>query len=259
MKFLMPLVLAFTATGCLKTAEQVRREQRVENMSQQLSDSQNIVADLTVMLKNLQGQIDNLNGKVEELQHSQSNNTDMKQLKDELAAIRAENQALTEGQKKQSEEMQQQRVFIEKVTDSLGKMGSNRGSSNDDSGKKKPKDAVAEAHTLIQKKKYSDARRILENISEDDSVSPADKNKATHALGVLEYEQKNYDKGLVFFSRIYTKYPQSSLAPSSLMYIGRSFGKMGKKDEAKQAFEELQSNYPKSSLAKQAKAETQKL
>jgi TolA-binding protein len=258
MKLLLPFVLALFAAGCLKTAEQVRREQRVESMSQQLSDSQNIVADLTVMLKNLQTQIDALNGKVEELQHSQKSNTDMQQLKDELAALRIQTQALAEGQKNQSEEMQQQRIFIEKVTDSLGKMGNHR-SSVEDLGKKKPKDAVAEAHALIGKKKYSDARRILEGLSEDSSVSPADKNKALHGLGVLEFEQKNYDKGLVFFSRIYTKYPQSSLAPSSLLYIGRSFGRMGKKDEAKQAFEELQSNYPKSPLAKRARSEAQKL
>jgi TolA-binding protein len=255
MKFLMSCVLVFTAAGCLKTAEQVRREQRMENMSQQLSDSQNIVADLTVTLRNLQGQIDALTGKVEELQHNQNSNVELKQLKDELAALRLETQTLAEGQKSQSEEMQQQRAFLEKVTDSLGKMGSPRG----ESGKKKPKEAVAEAHELIRKKKFSDARAVLEELTEDASVSAADKNKAVHALGVLEYEQKNYDKGLVFFSRVYTKYPQSTLAPSSLMYIGRSFARLGKKDEAKQAFEELQTNYPQSTFAKQAKAEAQKL
>ncbi len=242
---LLPLVLL--VTGCLKTADQVRREQRLENMSQQLSDSQNIVADLTVMLKNLQTQIDQLNGKVEELQHQQANNGDLKLIKDQLAQVQAQNEALAEGQKKQAEEMTQQRAFIEKVTDKLGKLGAQRG---DDSPKKKPKEAVAEALELIKRKKNSQAREALERIDREDELSAADRNKVWHALGILEQREDKHEKALVYFSKIYTKYPKSSLAPSSLAHIADSLEKLGKKDEAAQAREELRSQYPGSPLAK---------
>mgnify|MGYP000322990478 CR=1 FL=1 len=57
MKSILVLALLLTLTSCLKTAEQVRREQRVDTMSQQLSDSQNIVADLTVMFATVNGYV----------------------------------------------------------------------------------------------------------------------------------------------------------------------------------------------------------
>jgi len=257
MKFLLITLLALSAVSCLKTAEQVKREQRVENMSQQLSDSQNIVADMTVMLKNLQQQIDTLTGKVEELQHQQKslNGADLQGMSENLNLIRQQVQTLSENQKAQGEELGQQRGFIEKVTDKLGKMGAQRS----DSPKKNPKSDIEAARALINKKKYSDARDLLEGLVDNSDVTPGDQNKALHALGLIEYEQKNYEKGLVFFSKVYTKYPKSSLAPNSLLFIGRSLAKLGKKDEAKQAFSEVVSNYPDSSSAKDAKRESSKI
>lgn len=252
MRHIVLLSLVLLLAGCLKTAGQVQREQRLENMSQQLSDSQNIVADLTVMLKNLQTQIDQLNGKVEELQHQQSNNGDTKQMRDQLTQLSAEIKTLAEGQKSQNEEMVQQRAFIEKVTDKLGKMGAQRGDAptSNDGAKKKPKEAVAEALSLIKKKKHAQAREALERVDREAELGPADRNKVWHALGILEQREGKHEKALVYFSKIYTKYPQSSLAPSSLAHIAESLDKLGKKEEAAQAREELRAQYPDSPLAK---------
>jgi TolA-binding protein len=252
MRHLILLPLALLLAGCLKTAAQVQREQRLENMSQQLSDSQNIVADLTVMLKNLQTQIDQLNGKVEELQHQQANNDDTKLIKDQLVQLSTEMKALAEGEKNQSAEMAQQRAFIEKVTDKLGKMGTQRGDApaSNDGAKKKPKEAVAEALGLIKKKKHAQARETLERVDRELELGPADRNKVWHALGILEQGEGKHEKALVYFSKIYTKYPQSSLAPSSLAHIAESLEKLGKKEEAAQAREELRAQYPDSPLAK---------
>lgn len=257
MKFLLLALLAIPLSGCIKTAEQKKREDRMENISQQLSDSQNIVADMTVMTKGLQQQIDQLSGKVEELQHQQKNfaGTDLHAMNENLNLLRQQVQGLADNQKKQNEELAQQRAFIEKVTDKLGKMGAQRS----DSSKKNPKGEIEAAWALINKKKYADARGVLEGMVDNNDVSPADQNKALHALGIIEYQQKHYEKGLVFFSKVYTKYPQSSLAPNSLLFIGRSLVKLGKKVEAKQAFDEVVSNYPASSSAKDAKKESSKI
>lgn len=254
---LAALVLLFSLAGCLKTAEQVKREQRVENMSQQLADSQNIVADLTVALKNLQQQIDQLNGKVEELQHQQKglNASEIKSLQESMEVVKQQVNSINETQKAQGADLTQQRAFIEKVTEKLGKMST----SHDGSSKKNPKSDVGTAWTLIKKKKYAEAKTLLEGIVEDAEVDPADQNKALHAMGVLEYQQKNYEQGLVYFSKVFTKYPKSSLAPSSLLFIGRSLNRLGKKAEAKQAYEELKSNYPESSAAKEGAAESKKI
>ncbi len=251
MKSILVLTFLLTLTSCLKTAEQVRREQRVETMSQQLSDSQNIVADLTVMLKNLQSQIDTLNGKVEELQKGQQalQGADLKGMSENMNVIKTQLDAVQKSQDAQNEELKQQRGFIEKVTEKLGNMNK----STSVGPKKGPKDEIAAARKLIGRRKLSDARTILEGMVNDSSVGPGDMNKVLHGLGEIEFAQKNWEKSLVFFSKIYTKYPKSSLAPSSLLHIGRALNNLGKKDEAAQAFQELRTQYPGSSAAKEAR------
>jgi len=251
MKLVALLALSLTLTGCLKTAEQVRREQRVDNMSQQLADSQNIVADLTVMLKNLQGQIDTLSGKMEELEKNQQQlqGANLKEMGENLNLMKQQIDTIQQNQATQGEELKTQRGFIEKVTEKLGTL--NKSSSA--GPKKGPKAEIAEARKLIGRRKFGDARSILEGMVNDSSVGAGDMNKVLHGLGEIEFAQKNWEKSLVFFSKIYTKYPKSSLAPSSLLHIGRALSHLGKKDEAAQAFQELKNQYPTSQAAREVR------
>ncbi len=243
-----PLLLA----GCLKTAEQVRREQRIESMSQELSDSQNIVADLTVLLKNLQAQIDTLNGQVEEMKRQDAQQVqEIKMLDQNLTLLRKEADELRTLSQAQGKEIEQQRGFIEKVTEKLGKL--NAPAAKASSEPKDAKDDLARSRKLIAQKKYAEARSLLEGMVGDAGLSAADQNKVFHALGELEFAQKNWEKSLVFFSKIYTKYPKSSLAPSSLLHIGKALDQLGKKAESAQAFEELKANYPSSAAAKEVR------
>ena len=248
MKYIFIIALSFTLVGCLKTAEQLKREQRVDSMSQQLSDSQNIVADLTVMLKSLQSQIDALNGKVEELQRSQqdmisSNNENQNLTKQQIEAI-------SNAQTNQAEEIKQLRSFVEKVTDKLGKINAPAAPS---SGASSDKAVIDQARKLISAKKFKEAKSKLESLLNDSKINAADMNKVLHGLGEIEFAQKQWEKSLVYFSKIYTKYPKSSLAPTSLLHIGKALNALGKKDESKQAFDELKSNYPNSAAAKEVK------
>jgi TolA-binding protein len=250
MKFIIMTLALIPLAGCLKTAEQIRREQRVESMSQELADSQNIVADLTVMLKNLQSQIDTLNGRVEELQQSQKivQSLDLKGMSENVAVIKQQVETLTAAQATQGEEIKQQRAFIEKVTNKLGKINSPAETS-----KKNPKEEIQAALKLVGKKKWNEARQSLETLADSPNLTPADVNKVYHGLGLVEFGQKNWEKSLVFFSKIYTKYPKSSLAPSSLLYIGKALDRLGKKEESLQAFQELKSQYPQSAAAKEVR------
>ncbi len=246
MKLFFLLSLSLLATSCLKTAEQLRREQRVDSMSQQLSDSQNIVADLTVMLKSLQSQIDNLNGRIDVLQKNsdEKSNTNAK----EIANLSTQVQTLSDALMKMDEEVKAQRGFVEKVTNKLGSMAAPTPSIKSDA-----KSSISQAKNLINKKKYTDAKSKLEPLINDNSVSPADLNKVFYYLGEIEFAQKQWEKSLVYFSKIYTKFPKSSLAPASLLYIGKALKSLGKNEEAKQAFDELKANYPGSSAAKEVK------
>lgn len=247
MKLFLLLSLSLLATACLKTAEQLKREQRVESMSQQLSESQNIVADLTVMLKSLQTQIDSINGRLDVLQKSTEDKSQANAKA--IADLTTQVQTLSDAVVKTEEEVKAQRGFVEKVTNKLGSMAAPAASNS----KSDAKSVISQAKSQINKKKYSEARAKLEGLVNDSSVSSADMNKVFFHLGEIEYAQKQWEKSLVYFSKIYTKYPKSSLAPSSLLYIGKALKALGKNDESKQAFDELKANYPGSSAAKEVK------
>ena len=111
------------------------------------------------------------------------------------------------------------------------------------------------AHKAFEANKQKKAKELYLQVLAEDKVNNAVKNHVFYNLGLLNYWSKKYDDALVYFSKIYTKYPKSSFAPASLLYIGRSFKNQNKTDEAKATFEELIKNYPKSRHAKSAQKE----
>ncbi len=114
---------------------------------------------------------------------------------------------------------------------------------------------MAKALGLIRKKRFKEAKDQLEAFIDNEDLTPGDKNKVLHGLGIIEFFNGSPEKAMVYFSKIYTKYPKASLAPSSLLYIGRSLGKMGKKDESKQAFQKVIEDYGGTKEANEAKNE----
>ena len=71
LKFTTFLFVLFLSVACIKTAEQVNREKRFENMSEQMKDSQGLVADMVTQMKDIQAQLDKMNGRLEEIEHNQ--------------------------------------------------------------------------------------------------------------------------------------------------------------------------------------------
>src|SRR5690606_10590452 len=120
-------------------------------------------------------------------------------------------------------ELKEQRTFLEKVTATLSKMGKS------ESKKKSPKEELNEALGLVRDNKFSMARTELESLIGHKDLNAADQNKILHGLGRVEFYTKHYEKALVYFSKIFANYPRSSLAPSSLLFIGKSLDKLGKK------------------------------
>jgi TolA-binding protein len=255
MKNILILSLLFTMSACLKTAEQVQREKRFDSMNEQMKDSQGLVADLLNQMKDMQTQLDRLNGRVEELEYKQKQvkPDEMNKISETVAQLKSQQENESTQLLAIQAELKEQRGFIEKVTKSLGEMG--KQTSQPRAQKKGAKEELTAAIELVNKHKYTSAREPLEELIDHEDLSPGDHNKVFHSLGRVEYNTKNYDKALVYFSKIYTKYPQASLAPSSLLFIGRTLKKMGKTDEAKEAFSKLKDEYPKSKEAKEVKHE----
>lgn len=254
MKILSLASLILLSTACIKTAEQVQREKRFESMNEQMKDSQGLVADLLAQMKDMQSQLNKMNGRLEELEHRQQqvNPENINKMNETLNVMKAKQDADSTALMQIQAELKDQRAFMEKVTQSLAAA---KEAPRSTSKKKSAKTDLAEALELIKQDKYDSARTELEALIEHPDLTPGDHNKVLHGLGKVEYYSGNSDKALVYFSKIYTRFPKASLAPSSLLFIGRSLSKMGKKDEAKEAFAKVVEDYKGSKEANEAKKE----
>lgn len=250
MKFSALMILILLSTACIKTAEQVQREKRYESMSQQFGDTQGLLANMVTQLKDMQSQLDKMNGRLEEIEHRQGkvNPEELKAMNETMNLIKTQQETQSTQLLEVQNELKEQRGFIEKVTESLAKASA-------PAKKKSAKAELDEGLTQIKKDRYKDARKTLEPLIDHADLSAGNRNKVLHGLGKVEYYTGNYEKAMVYFSKIFTKYPRSSLAPSSLLFIGRSLGKMGKKEEAKQAYLKVVEDYKGSKEANEAKKE----
>lgn len=256
-KILALALIAFVSTACIKTADQVNREKRFESMSEQMKDSQGLVADLVAQMKDMQKQLDGMNGKIEELEHRQSqvNPENLKKMDENLTLIKTQQETEASQLLAIQNELKEQRAFIEKVTAGIAELKAAPAPSKSSSKKKSAKTDLNQALNLIKSDDYNEARSLLEPLIDHSDLTPGERNKVLHGLGKVEYYTGHHDKALVYFSKIFTKFPKASLAPSSLLFIGRSLKKLGKKDEAKEAFSQVVSDYPGTKEANDAKKE----
>ena len=80
MKFFALLSIMFLSVACIKTADQVHREKRFDSMSEQMGDTQGLVANMVSQMKDMQSQLDRMNGRLEVLEHN-AKKVDPEQLK----------------------------------------------------------------------------------------------------------------------------------------------------------------------------------
>jgi TolA-binding protein len=243
------------STACIKTAEQVQRERRYDYMAEQMKDSQGLVNEVMGQLKDMRGQLDRMTGKMEEIEHRQRmiDPQQYKQLSENVNVLKTQREADAANMGQIQQELKEQRSFIEKVTTTLNNMS--QAKATPAAKKKGPKDQLSDALELVKTNKYIEARGELESLIDHKELSPGDHNKVFHGLGRVEFYTKNYEKALVYFSKIYGKFPKSSLAPSSLQFIGKTLQKLGKNEEAKEAFVKLTEDYPNSKEAAESKKE----
>lgn len=256
---MMKLILCFSililSTACLKTAEQVQREKKFETISEQMGDTQGLMANIVSQMKDLQTQINKMNGRLEELEHRQGqvNPDQFNKMSENLNLLKTQQESDSTQLSNIQNELRDQKAFLEKVTASLASV--REGPSTKTAKKKTVKEDLDNGLKLVKQNKFEEAKRELEELIDHAELSPGEKNKVLHGLGRVEYFTGNADKALVYFSKIYTKYPKASLAPSCLLFIGRSLNKLGKKEEAKQAFQKVLEDYKGTKEANEAKHE----
>jgi len=240
------------STACIKTADQVNREKRFDRISEQMGDTQGLLADVVSQMKDMQTQLDRMNGRLEELEHKQKqvNPENLNKMGETLNVLKTQQETDTATLAQIQNELKEQRAFMEKVTEGLAALKEKPAPA---AKKKSVKEELERGLSLIKDDKYSDARKELEPLIDHSDLTPGDRNKVLHGLGKVEYYTGNHEKAMVYFSKIFTKFPRASLAPSSLLFIGRSLEKMGKKEEAKQAFQKVVEDYKGTKEANEAK------
>jgi TolA-binding protein len=256
-KILSLIAVVLFSTACIKTADQVNREKRFESMSEQMKDSQGLVADLLAQMKDMQHQLDKMNGRIEEMEQKQKqvDPAAITKMNETMNVMKTQQDAESTQLLQIQNELKEQRAFLEKVTQSLASVKESAPRESKATKKKSARGELDSALANIKANKYDEARTELQALIDHEDLTPGDHNKVLHGLGKVEYYTGNPDKALVYFSKIYTKFPKASLAPSSLLFIGRSLEKMGKKDEAKEAFAKVVEDYKGSKEANEAKKE----
>lgn len=250
------LLISLLFTSCFKTAEEIRRDKMVDQMSVQLKQSSQLVADLTMQVSDLQTRLASTSGQLEEIDHkttTKSQETAMTftqtiaQLSEQVSVLTTENNENKKQIHLLSQEVDAQKKYISKLTGTLNKISSPTKSSS--------ASKLKQAHSAFEKNDQNKALSLYLEVLDDNKINARQRNHVHYNIGLLYYWRKKYNDALTHFSPIYTKWPKSSWAPRALLQIARSFDKLGKKEEAKATYEEIISKYASSSQAKTAKKE----
>ncbi len=252
--------LTFLLSSCFKTAEQIERDKKIDQVIIQMSDSQSLISEMTIKTQDLQTKIDSMKGELEEKGHSlaQTQEQSLAQIQEDISAIKNQVEALKKEQEQFKQELAQIRVEQKNLNTFTKKVNNivDRQVQQKTENKKK---AISEALLLIDKKKYKAAEEELGLLLNDQKLSNAEKNKVYHGLGLIQLRTGKAQDAIVYFSKIYTRWPKSSLAASSIFHIGKCLQALQQQDEALASFEETLQKYPQSSFAKKAKNEIDKL
>ncbi len=247
MKFVIPFAVlsVLVLSGC-KTQEEIKREQLVDNLGLQMVQSQKLVADTTVTIQNLEERIGSLNGKLDELDHNSQI-----QLQTQVDNLNQRITLLEESNKSLQAKTEEQSKYLQEVLGTLKNMSG--------TGSKKKLNDYDQAMEEYGKGRYSSAKPILVKLLEDKKVTGSRQARVIHNLGMISYMDKQYDKALVYFSRLFTEHEKSGYNKNGLLFLGRTFSKLDQKEQAKQTLSELISRFPKAKQVKTAQEMLEKL
>jgi tetratricopeptide (TPR) repeat protein len=261
MKLFLIFSLSLLVSSCFKTAEEIRRE---EQMDQQLQQSSEMVAELTLQVKELQMKLASTSGQIEEIDHKNRTKTEqtamtftqtVAQLAEQVKILSEENKQNKIKMNAIETELKEQKDYIQKVNATLIKIAAPQASSAPQAASKGQVDNLTLAHKAFEKDEKDKALKLYLAIINENKITAAQLNHVFHNVGLIYFWKKDYDNALSYFSKIYTKYPKSTWSPRSLLYIARSFKAQGKKEEATVTYQEVIKNYPNTEHAKAAEKE----
>lgn len=135
------------------------------------------------------------------------------------------------------------------------------------SSKKSDKELFDDAQKYLAENKISEAIISLEEISKEHSDSELAPEALSQLASIYQNKQdksisekENLEKAVALFKRIYSNYPKSEYAPSSLFMAGFIYAnELQNYPEAEKLYKQFLQDYPESELAPSAKAELDNL
>ena len=246
------LLLTLSALVSCQTQEQIRREQQVDNLAMQMVQNQQLTADATVRLQNLQEQLGLLTGEVENKDYKLMTEMqdEFKQIKEKVELM----QSQLETQQKEVDSMRSRVDEQKKLLDNILKTLQNLSA---DASKKKSK--YQATMDLYGKARYDKAKVGLLQLLNDKSLNADQRARVLHNLGMIAYMDKRWSDAQGYFGKLLTQYPKASQVKNGLLFIAKSFAGQNKNAEAKQTLNELIRKYPKARQTPQAKKMLKKL
>lgn len=120
------------------------------------------------------------------------------------------------------------------------------------------RDAYQKAFDLLRELRYEQAidgfRAFLKSYPSG-RYAPS----AQYWLAEAYYARREFPMAITEYQALRSRYPASTKIPEALLKIGYCYSVLGKKDEARGAFDELVKSYPQSPEAQQAEAGLQRL
>lgn len=247
-------IVSLTLFASCKTREDIVREQMVDNMSLQMQDGQKLNADFSVRIQNMEDRLNDLSGKLEEGQHDSKASIDdkIKTIQEKITILETTQTKQTQSLDTLHKEIAAQKEYIQEVLGTLKKISQKKSKSH------KKQSPYNQAISLYHKGKYKQAKNILIDLI-DKKMSNSHKARVIHNLGMIAYIDKENGKALAYFSRLFTEFPKTGYNKNGLMFLAKTLKRMNKKEEAKQALNELISRFPKARQVAQAKKMLQQL
>ncbi len=247
---LLPLLIL--TTGC-KTQEEIQREQIVDNMSLQMVESQKIVANASTQLQGIEEKLSGLSGTIEENNrtHKLKQESDIKLFNERLLVLEETNKATLEKLDIATARLDQQDKFLKEVLKTLKGLSSKK--SVKKKKKSKKKSAYDQAMYQYSKKRYTKAKRLLENLINKKRVKGNKKARVLHNLGMIAYIKKKNQDAAIYFGKLFTEHSKSSYNANGLLFLAKTFKRQKQNDQAKQTLEEMINRFPKSKQVKEAK------
>jgi TolA-binding protein len=257
LQLLLILSIIIVLPAC-KTQEDIRREKNVENLNEQVAQTQKSTANASSRFTALEEEMAKLTGKIEESTHNrQQEIKDAAMIKERLASLEETNKKQTEFMKALNEKIQDQSKYIEQVISSLSSLNEQKEQAKKKAQQKESKEESSSSETATIKgaiAKYKEknleaSKEMFTTLLENKKIKKKDKETSFYYLGMIEYRGKNYEEAKVYFSKLFSENPDSTYGASTLLNLSKSFLKLKSKEEARQSLDELITRYPKSKEA----------